>query len=81
MLVIDAQEQTLVGKKAFLKILSRPFACQKSKVLIPRSVELDSLGIMTDKDLAFRVVAEGLDIRNTLISQVMTRVRFALEYV
>ncbi|KAF9917208.1 hypothetical protein FBU30_000881, partial [Linnemannia zychae] len=41
-LVIDAQEQTLVG-------------------------------IMTDKDLAFRVVAEGLDVRNTLISQVMTK--------
>ncbi|KAF9585896.1 hypothetical protein BGW38_000167 [Lunasporangiospora selenospora] len=41
-LVIDAQEQTLVG-------------------------------IMTDKDLAFRVVSEGLDIRNTLLAQVMTR--------
>ncbi|KAF9433131.1 hypothetical protein BGZ76_009843 [Entomortierella beljakovae] len=40
-LVIDAQEQTLVG-------------------------------IMTDKDLAFRVVAEGLDI-HTPISQVMTK--------
>ncbi|KAF9952860.1 hypothetical protein BGZ72_005868 [Mortierella alpina] len=46
-LVIDAQEQTLVG-------------------------------IMTDKDLAFRVVAEGLDIRNTLISQVMTRNPFCV---
>lgn len=31
-------------------------------------------GIMTDKDLAFRVVAEGLDIRSTLIAQVMTKV-------
>ena len=31
------------------------------------------LGIMTDKDLAFRVVAEGLDI-HTPISQVMTKV-------
>ncbi|KAG0256032.1 hypothetical protein BG011_004810 [Mortierella polycephala] len=31
------------------------------------------VGIMTDKDLAFRVVAEGLDIHNTLVSQVMTR--------
>jgi hypothetical protein len=29
---------------------------------------------MTDKDLAFRVVAEGLDVRNTLIAQVMTKV-------
>lgn len=31
-------------------------------------------GIMTDKDLAFRVIAEGLDIRSTLIAQVMTKV-------
>lgn len=46
-LVIDAQEQTLVG-------------------------------IMTDKDLAFRVVAEGLDVRNTLISQVMTKNPFCV---
>ncbi|KAG0314503.1 hypothetical protein BGZ99_008083 [Dissophora globulifera] len=45
-LVIDAQEQTLVG-------------------------------IMTDKDLAFRVVAEGLDI-HTPISQVMTRNPFCV---
>ncbi|OAQ34256.1 CBS-domain-containing protein [Linnemannia elongata AG-77] len=46
-LVIDAQEQTLVG-------------------------------IMTDKDLAFRVVAEGLDVRNTLIAQVMTKNPFCV---
>ncbi|KAG0289058.1 hypothetical protein BGZ96_007293 [Linnemannia gamsii] len=46
-LVIDAQEQTLVG-------------------------------IMTDKDLAFRVVAEGLDVRNTLIDQVMTKNPFCV---
>ncbi|KAG0012616.1 hypothetical protein BGZ80_011626, partial [Entomortierella chlamydospora] len=45
-LVIDAQEQTLVG-------------------------------IMTDKDLAFRVVAEGLDI-HTPISQVMTKNPFCV---
>lgn len=32
-------------------------------------------GIMTDKDLAFRVVAEGLDIHSTLVSQVMTKVQ------
>ncbi|KAG0294915.1 hypothetical protein BGZ98_001577 [Dissophora globulifera] len=36
------------------------------------------VGIMTDKDLAFRVVAEGLDIRTTLISQVMTRNPFCV---
>lgn len=31
------------------------------------------VGIVTDKDLAFRVVAEGLDPRQTTVSQVMTR--------
>lgn len=31
------------------------------------------VGIVTDKDLAFRVVAEGLDPRQTIVSQVMTR--------
>src|SRR5690349_24804981 len=38
------------------------------------------LGIMTDKDLAFRVVAEGLDVRNTLIAQVMTKVLYTCCY-
>ncbi|KAG0000959.1 hypothetical protein BGZ79_005280 [Entomortierella chlamydospora] len=36
------------------------------------------VGIMTDKDLAFRVVAEGLDVHNTLISQVMTKNPFCV---
>ncbi|KAI1314956.1 hypothetical protein EDD11_001541 [Mortierella claussenii] len=36
------------------------------------------VGIMTDKDLAFRVVAEGLDVRTTLVSQVMTRDPFCV---
>ncbi|KAF9351074.1 hypothetical protein BGX26_010823 [Mortierella sp. AD094] len=36
------------------------------------------VGILTDKDLAFRVVAEGLDVHNTLISQVMTRNPFCV---
>ncbi|KAI8618952.1 hypothetical protein BC830DRAFT_1106458, partial [Chytriomyces sp. MP71] len=30
-------------------------------------------GILTDKDIAFRVVAEGLDLRSTTVSQCMTR--------
>ncbi|KAF9324851.1 hypothetical protein BG006_000168 [Podila minutissima] len=36
------------------------------------------VGIMTDKDLAFRVIAEGLDIRSTLIAQVMTKNPFCV---
>ncbi|KAG0243846.1 hypothetical protein BGX31_010170 [Mortierella sp. GBA43] len=35
-------------------------------------------GIMTDKDLAFRVIAEGLDTHTTLISQVMTKNPFCV---
>jgi CBS domain-containing protein len=31
------------------------------------------VGIVTDKDLAFRVIAEGLDPRQTAVAQVMTR--------
>ncbi|KAJ3408241.1 hypothetical protein HDV05_005072 [Chytridiales sp. JEL 0842] len=30
-------------------------------------------GILTDKDIAYRVVAEGLDVRATTVAQVMTR--------
>ncbi|KAJ3393157.1 hypothetical protein HDU84_002504 [Entophlyctis sp. JEL0112] len=30
-------------------------------------------GILTDKDIAYRVVAEGLDLRQTTVSQCMTR--------
>lgn len=32
----------------------------------------DLMGILTDKDIAFRVVAEGLDLRTTTVAQVMT---------
>jgi signal-transduction protein with cAMP-binding, CBS, and nucleotidyltransferase domain len=31
------------------------------------------IGILTDKDIAYRVVAEGLDARATLVSNIMTR--------
>ncbi|KAF9436024.1 hypothetical protein BGZ76_005013 [Entomortierella beljakovae] len=43
-------------------------------------VDRDSnlVGIMTDKDLAFRVVAEGLDVRSTLVSQIMTKNPFCV---
>ncbi|KAK3842732.1 MAG: CBS and PB1 domain protein [Linnemannia gamsii] len=47
-------------------------------VLVIDSQEQTLVGIMTDKDLAFRVVAEGLDVRNTLISQVMTKNPFCV---
>ena len=30
-------------------------------------------GIVTDKDLAFRVIAEGLDPHNTYLGEIMTR--------
>ena len=30
------------------------------------------MGILTDKDIAFRVVAEGLDVRSATVAQVMT---------
>ncbi|KAJ1557608.1 hypothetical protein HK405_015600, partial [Cladochytrium tenue] len=30
-------------------------------------------GILTDKDIAYRVVADGLDVRQTTVAQVMTR--------
>ncbi|KAF9963543.1 hypothetical protein BGZ65_002448 [Modicella reniformis] len=41
-------------------------------VLVIDATEQTLVGIMTDKDLAFRVVAEGLDI-HTPISEVMTK--------
>jgi signal-transduction protein with cAMP-binding, CBS, and nucleotidyltransferase domain len=31
------------------------------------------IGILTDKDIAYRVVAEGLDARATLVTNIMTR--------
>jgi CBS domain-containing protein len=33
----------------------------------------DLVGILTDKDIAFRVVAEGLDVRMTTVQEVMTK--------
>ncbi|KAG0052751.1 hypothetical protein BGZ83_002155 [Gryganskiella cystojenkinii] len=53
-------------------------AARADAVLVIDAQEQTLVGIMTDKDLAFRVVAEGLDIRNTLISQVMTKNPFCV---
>ncbi|KAG9072040.1 hypothetical protein KI688_006262 [Linnemannia hyalina] len=47
-------------------------------VLVIDSQDQTLVGIMTDKDLAFRVVAEGLDVRNTLIAHVMTKNPFCV---
>lgn len=72
MLVIDA-DQHLVGMCPIMLLL---FFFGRLGVMYPILIarNLHLLGIMTDKDLAFRVIAEGLDIRSTIISQVMTRV-------
>ncbi|KAF9208265.1 hypothetical protein BGZ49_009317 [Haplosporangium sp. Z 27] len=52
---------------------ARIMAVKRADAILVVDGESNLVGIMTDKDLAFRVVAEGLDVRNTLISQVMTK--------
>jgi len=72
-LVID-EDQHLVGMYPTCRCFCRFFRRLGIMYTILIAGNLRLLGIMTDKDLAFRVIAEGLDIRNTIISQVMTRV-------
>ncbi|KAG0201198.1 hypothetical protein BGX28_005920 [Mortierella sp. GBA30] len=57
---------------------ARIMAAKRADAVLVIDRDSTLVGIMTDKDLAFRVVAEGLDIRNTLISQVMTRNPFCV---
>ncbi|KAF9190765.1 hypothetical protein BGZ50_009816 [Haplosporangium sp. Z 11] len=52
---------------------ARIMAAKRADAVLVIDRDSTLVGIMTDKDLAFRVVAEGLDIRNTRVSQVMTR--------
>ncbi|KAG0039831.1 hypothetical protein BGZ82_006533 [Podila clonocystis] len=57
---------------------ARIMAAKRADAVLVIDEDQHLVGIMTDKDLAFRVIAEGLDIRNTLISQVMTRNPFCV---
>ncbi|KAF9416379.1 hypothetical protein BGZ94_010240 [Podila epigama] len=57
---------------------ARIMAAKRADAVLVIDKDQHLVGIMTDKDLAFRVVAEGLDIRSTLISQVMTRNPFCV---
>ena len=47
-------------------------AAKRTDAVLVVGEEGDLVGILTDKDIAFRVVAEGLDVRTTPVSQVMT---------
>ncbi|KAJ3183671.1 hypothetical protein HDU85_002100 [Gaertneriomyces sp. JEL0708] len=47
-------------------------AAKRADAVLAVNEEGALVGILTDKDIAYRVVAEGLDVRNTVVSQVMT---------
>ncbi|KAJ3359521.1 hypothetical protein HDU91_004899 [Kappamyces sp. JEL0680] len=47
-------------------------AAKRSDAVLVLDEKGDLRGILTDKDIAFRVVAEGLDVRTTAVSAVMT---------
>ncbi|KAG0223392.1 hypothetical protein BGW41_005604 [Actinomortierella wolfii] len=57
---------------------ARIMAAKRADAVLVIDDDQHLVGIMTDKDLAFRVVAEGLDIRSTLLSQVMTKNPFCV---
>ncbi|KAF9114480.1 hypothetical protein BGX27_010710 [Mortierella sp. AM989] len=57
---------------------ARIMAAKRADAVLVIDRDSNLVGIMTDKDLTFRVVAEGLDVRSTIISQVMTRNPFCV---
>ncbi|KAJ3191713.1 hypothetical protein HK101_007485 [Irineochytrium annulatum] len=48
-------------------------AAKRVDAVLAVSSDGSLVGILTDKDISFRVVAEGLDVRYTTVAQVMTR--------
>lgn len=48
-------------------------AAKRTDAVLVVDQEGELVGILTDKDIAYRVVAEGLDARSTIISNVMTK--------
>ncbi|KAJ1532412.1 hypothetical protein HK096_006924 [Nowakowskiella sp. JEL0078] len=48
-------------------------AAKRADAVLAINEEGQLSGILTDKDIAYRVVAEGLDIRQTTVASVMTR--------
>lgn len=62
-----------LDESAMLMDAARIMAAKRCDCVLVVDEEERLSGIFTDKDLAFRVVAEGLDPRTTPISQVMTR--------
>ncbi|KAI8848269.1 hypothetical protein BC829DRAFT_425517 [Chytridium lagenaria] len=54
-------------------------AAKRADAVLAVTEEGQLSGILTDKDIAYRVVAEGLDSRTTTVAQVMTRNPFLNE--
>ncbi|KAI9355095.1 hypothetical protein DFJ73DRAFT_290035 [Zopfochytrium polystomum] len=48
-------------------------AAKRADAVLAVNEEGQLSGILTDKDIAYRVVAEGLDVRHTTVAQIMTR--------
>ncbi|KAJ2998569.1 hypothetical protein HDV02_004384 [Globomyces sp. JEL0801] len=48
-------------------------AAKRTDAVLAVSDQGDLVGILTDKDIAFRVVAEGLDVRSVSVADVMTQ--------
>jgi CBS domain-containing protein len=48
-------------------------AAKRTDAVLAVNEQGDLVGILTDKDIAFRVVAEGLDVRMTSVQDVMTK--------
>jgi CBS domain-containing protein len=48
-------------------------AAKRTDAVLAVNENGDLVGILTDKDIAFRVVAEGLDVRMTSVQDVMTK--------
>ncbi|KAJ3052419.1 hypothetical protein HK097_006292 [Rhizophlyctis rosea] len=48
-------------------------AAKRADAVLCVNEEGSLVGILTDKDIAYRVVAEGLEIRTTLVSSIMTK--------
>ena len=54
-------------------------AAKRTDAVLVVSEQGDLIGILTDKDITFRVVAEGLAVRSTRVADVMTKDPIAVD--
>ena len=69
---LKPNQAVIIVESAKISQAAQLMAAKRTDAVLVVNDEGSLVGILTDKDIAYRVVAEGLDIRTTTVNAVMT---------